>query len=493
MAHNSWTRQWLGLSTAWMLLAGTAPAASPANDNFADRTVLEGDSIAVTARFLDSTIEASVGDPPLPGFEPGMLPFTGFESRHFGSLWWEWTAPRSGSVVLTMAPTPDEPMLQWSIAAFNMMRSSDSHPALGLLHPPPFHYERTRYWATRSWLSLPYQGLAYHVIAGQRYFIYGVGVLTNPAPVSFRLQMAGGPVILQNPSDVQISAGESGLLNVVALGVPLPSRIETEHPLLYAWLHHDEPIPGASNSVLPLLSVSAQDVGEYRVVVTDAEGSVTSAVARVDVVNQERPPVLEPVKRDAGGVGASQPPGWRLSGAPGRTYVIESSADLVRWGWQGVEPMSGLTAELLVTRAGGYPGVNAPSHVRIRREPFVFRLGGELRPRVFLRARRATPFDSRRWTGLDALQYAKEDYGRDVRGQRGVYDVPALLDISRRLPSVLYPELFGVNGVGDCLGQVMPGTLRSLPVWPCLPLDDALIDPNYYFLANPAGIWDPAR
>lgn len=129
---------------AWMLRAGTAVAVPAINDDYADRTILEGESITVIARFLDSTLEASVGDPPLPGFEPGVLPFTGFESKQYGSLWWEWTAPRSGSVVLTLAPAPDEPMPMWSTTAFNIMSRSDSQPASGMLHPPPLDYESSR-------------------------------------------------------------------------------------------------------------------------------------------------------------------------------------------------------------------------------------------------------------------------------------------------------------------------------------------------------------
>jgi hypothetical protein len=486
-------RQWVGLNIALMLLSGAAFAALPANDDYVNRTVLEGESITVTAQFLNATIELSVGDPPRPGFEPVAFHYFGFERNQSGSLWWEWTAPRSGSVVLTAAPASGDPLPEHGSAAFNLMALSRSdHPQLGLLHPPPLDYPDPRTWVERSWISLPYQGLAYSVVKGQRYVVYGIGNAANPAPVSFQLQMAGGPVILQNPSDVEMTAGDSGLLKVVALGVPLPGALANEHPLRYAWLHEGEPVAGASNSAFPLLSVSARDAGEYRVVVTDAEGSVTSAVARVDVVTAEQPPILALLQAAAAYARAGGGTAWVLSGAPGRTYVIESSADLIHWRWQPVEPISALSEEALVTRSTSFRD-ERPSHVRIRREPFAFTAAGEFRRHLFLRARRATPFDSRRWTAMEAAQYAKEDYGRDVRHLRWVFDGSTLFDISRRMPAVLYPDLFDCMGVGDCRGVTLLLTINSPPQWPCLSVDPALIDPNAYFLAIPGGIWDPER
>lgn len=486
-------RHCVGLNIGLLLLSGAAFAARPVNDDYLNRTPLEGESITVTTQFLNATLEPSVGDPPVPGLELALFHYLGFEPHQFGSLWWEWTAPRSGSIVLTAAPASGDPLPEFAIAAFNLMALSRSdHPQLGVLHPPLLDYLDSPFWAERSWRSLPYQGLAYHVVKGQRYVVYGLGNAANPAPVSFRLQMAGGPVILQNPSDLEITLGEGGLLKVVALGVPLPGTPANEHPLRYAWLHQGELIAGASNSVIPLLSVSARDAGEYQVVVTDAEGSVTSAVAHVDVVPAERLPVLKSLKGESADRGAEGGPAWVLSGAPGRTYVIESSSDLIHWSWQPVEPISLLSEEALVTRTTHFRG-ERPSHVRIRRESFAFTAAGEFRPQLFLRARRSTPFDWRRWTAMEAAQYAKEDYGRDVRNQREVFDQPALFDVSLRTPAALYRDLFGLMGVGECRGMALLLTIDFPPQWPCLSVDPALIDPNAYFLSIPGGIWDPER
>lgn len=496
MAHLSWMRQWVGLITGLILVSVTAYAASPPNDDYFNRTVLEGESITVTAQFLHATVEPVVDDPPIASIEPGRFHYLSLQGNPSGSLWWEWTAPRSGSIVLTAAPATGDPLPlpELPIAAFTFMALSRlDHSQLGLLYPPLLDSSiGVVSWAERSWRSLPYQGLAYHVVKGQRYLVYGIGNATNPAAVSFQLQMTGGPVIVQDPSDLEVTAGDSGLLTVVALGVPLPGTPIHEHPLRYTWLHQGEPVAGASHSALALLSVSVRDAGDYQVIVTDAEGSVTSAVARVEVIIEERPPQLQRLDKSSEVTGMEDRLGWVLSGSPGRTYVIEASTDLIRWSWQPVKPISALSVEALVTRTTCFR-CEPPSHVRVRHQPFGFTAAGEARPQLFLRARRATPFDSRRWAAMDAAQHAKEDYGRDVRNQRALTYEPALNEISSRMPAVLYLDLFGAMGVGECQGMTLVNPIGSVPIWPCVPGDPAMIDRNAYFLSLPPGVWDSER
>src|SRR5947208_17193148 len=70
-------------------LAGAFGQAPPANDDFANRTVLSGSSITFTGTLAGATYESA-------------------ETNHFdlisgsGSVWWTWTAPASSHVVVTM-------------------------------------------------------------------------------------------------------------------------------------------------------------------------------------------------------------------------------------------------------------------------------------------------------------------------------------------------------------------------------------------------------
>lgn len=488
-------RRWFGLSAAGMLFSSLAPAAPAPNDLYADRTVLDGESLSISARFLDSTYESAPLQSLFLGLEPPSWPPLAENSIPSGSLWWEWTAPRSGGVVLRLIPPPADPLPRYTPAAFLLISISGAELSQqGPLQPPRLFYLGNEFWVEHSLSSMPYSAVSYHVVKGERYLIYGFGDARSSDPVTFQLQMPGGPIVQQDPSDVEITVGESGLLSVVALGVPVPDSLEHEHPLRYSWLHDGKRVPGASNSVLPLLSVSESEAGEYRAVVTDAEGSVTSAVARVTVVAAEEPPVLE-LAPGVAGVGTKLSGGgpiWSLTGAPGRTYAIESSSNLVYWAWQPIEPLSTLDEEPLITRTFT-TFTDRPSHVRIRRDPFLFNIPGELKPQLFLRARRATPHDPGRWVAWEALQLAKEDFARDLRQPRLVTATPSAADLWRRIPSALHPELFGFSEQHPCADRIVIGTITSPPSWGCFPNDPVLWEPNYYYFTNPVGIWSPLR
>ncbi|MBK7999000.1 MAG: immunoglobulin domain-containing protein [Verrucomicrobia bacterium] len=59
--------------------------------------------------------------------------------------------------------------------------------------------------------------------------------------------------------------------------------IDGSSPLSFQWLHGGNPIPEGTNRVLTLPVVNAQQSGGYRVVITNAFGSVTSAIAFLSV------------------------------------------------------------------------------------------------------------------------------------------------------------------------------------------------------------------
>src|SRR6185436_1599734 len=61
---------------------------------------------------------------------------------------------------------------------------------------------------------------------------------------------------------------------VVAAGAP---------PLFFQWRKDGLELPDATNALLTITNVGTNDAGSYRVVVTKAEGSVTSAPASLTV------------------------------------------------------------------------------------------------------------------------------------------------------------------------------------------------------------------
>lgn len=81
--------------------------------------------------------------------------------------------------------------------------------------------------------------------------------------------------IVQNPAaPADIQLGDDVTLSVVATG---------GQPLSYQWLVNGTPIEGAKESVLQLNSISGDQAGAYRVIVSNPVGSVTSGEAVIEL------------------------------------------------------------------------------------------------------------------------------------------------------------------------------------------------------------------
>jgi hypothetical protein len=104
--------------------------------------------------------------------------------------------------------------------------------------------------------------------AGNGPHIYAVTLHQTAAP-------AVPPTIVAQPA---------GVTNWSGLASSLSVQVEGALPLYYQWLHAGAPIIGANSATLALTGLTSANDGDYRVVVTNASGSVTSSVAKVLVV-----------------------------------------------------------------------------------------------------------------------------------------------------------------------------------------------------------------
>lgn len=96
----------------------------------------------------------------------------------------------------------------------------------------------------------------------------GGSVTSNPATVTVKAL----PVITQQPTNQEITEGETLTLNVVATGATG-----------YQWKKGGENIPDATTATYTKEGATAADAGSYTCVVTGAGGSVTSSAATVTV------------------------------------------------------------------------------------------------------------------------------------------------------------------------------------------------------------------
>ncbi len=95
--------------------------------------------------------------------------------------------------------------------------------------------------------------------------------LTNVAAIAAGyghcLAIRRGPVLVSGPSDLNIASGQVGVFAVVAQGAA---------PLSYQWSFAGVPIPGATNSILPVAAAPETD-GLYSVVVSNSQGSFSAS------------------------------------------------------------------------------------------------------------------------------------------------------------------------------------------------------------------------
>jgi hypothetical protein len=108
----------------------------------------------------------------------------------------------------------------------------------------------------------------------------------EPDAVSDAAQLTVVPlpriIVQPQPSNLPVLEGSPVELSVV---------VDSPIPHTYQWLLNGEPIPEATNSTLDLGAVDREDTGVYRVIVTNASGSVASSSVNLDV--QYLPEVLE--------------------------------------------------------------------------------------------------------------------------------------------------------------------------------------------------------
>ena len=93
-----------------------------------------------------------------------------------------------------------------------------------------------------------------------------VQLTVNPAKIA--------PTIVGQPQPATVLAGNMAVFTVVATGT---------EPLGYQWQRNGVNLPGANASTLTINKPQAADSGDYRVVVSNAAGSVTSSIAKLIV------------------------------------------------------------------------------------------------------------------------------------------------------------------------------------------------------------------
>ncbi len=288
-----------------LILTGFYANGAPANDDFANRTVLTGNDVVFTGDLTGSTIEANEPTNP-PGLPFNTPPLPGFPATN--SVWWTWTAAETAPVTIGA--------LNYSVDTYlpNEWTSALAVYAGTNIFGSPPATTTNAFWLEAGFNHL---ALTFPAVAGTSYQVQFFG--THPTlAVTFRLVATNSPVILDPPAPQTVFPAGSALFTVTTAGVL---------PVSYQWQFDGGDLPGQTFPMLALDNIPAEQAGSYAVVVSNATGVVTSAPTALRVSAIAAAPLLAPTASPV-----SDRFGFTLSGEAGRYYRIQSSTDLVNWG-----------------------------------------------------------------------------------------------------------------------------------------------------------------
>ncbi len=131
--------------------------------------------------------------------------------------------------------------------------------------------------------------------------------------------VAEPPLITAQPADLTVLFGSDALFTVSA---------SSTAPLYYQWAKNAALIGMATNSQLPIVQCRLNDSGPYQVVLSNAYGMTTSAVATLSVRFAAANPLMA-----QGGAGQAS---FVVQAEPGRAYWLESRTNLIEGDWMFV-------------------------------------------------------------------------------------------------------------------------------------------------------------
>jgi uncharacterized repeat protein (TIGR01451 family) len=148
------------------------------------------------------------------------------------------------------------------------------------------------------------------------------GNLNYPTPATAQATIAiylpnAPPVIATQPQDQSVLVGSNAIFQAEVSGTP---------PLNFQWRRSGTNLPAATAPALAFTNVQPEDAGSYDLFVSNAYGSVTSAVARLTV----REPFL--VRLLLGGLAVRNDSfQFQVTGPIRTNYVVWRSNDLQAW------------------------------------------------------------------------------------------------------------------------------------------------------------------
>ena len=293
---------WDATLGAQITLTVAMSTTGPTNDRFDKRSSISSTNTSITATNVGATAEA--GEPSHGGF-----PAT-------ASVWWSWVAPSNGYVTMSTAgsllgttTTPLDTTLEAytgsTLASLTSVASNDNVSAT----------DKT------SSITFPVvQGTTYQIAADSRGGTGTVMLTTNFLPDI--------PAITTQPQyqSAYLNAGPATFI-VINTGATAVYDWQYEAPGTTTWVHYSDGVttPPASpndiaSSALTVTPTAAMNGGQFRCVISNVAGQVTSSAATLQVVSLATYTRSSPLVTDIGMVFPAPPVGstvtYYASGLP---------------------------------------------------------------------------------------------------------------------------------------------------------------------------------
>jgi hypothetical protein len=280
--------------------------AAPANDDWANRFILEGTSILFTGTVSGATIQysgqnvpesESIGSDCEWGFRGG-LPLDR------GTVWWEWTAPISATGIVEVIDYSTNVFRLGGITVYQGTNGLNNHEREQYVRPLACTILDS---GRRSYLQ-------FAAVAGEK---YQIRVSAPPVDGSFtlRLTATNAPHFLVHPVSQSATVGNSVFFGGLAVG---PA------PVSYQWRFKGVDLPGQNLPILVIKNLTTNQSGDYVLVASNAGNVVASQPAQLYVTTSDVPPELALSFRNGQHL-------LGLTGETGRLYRIQSTTDLVTW------------------------------------------------------------------------------------------------------------------------------------------------------------------
>ena len=155
------------------------------------------------------------------------------------------------------------------------------------------------------------------------------------ATTSAALTVTGPPSIVDQPQSLTVTQSQEAAFSVTAVGTT---------PLSCQWLLNSAPISGATDTDYTVVSAQQTDAGSYSVIITNSQGSITSAVATLIVL---LPPAI-----------TNQPVSQMVLQGTCATFTVAASGSTplyYQWQWNStIYPQDTTSTSFTACNAGSY-------------------------------------------------------------------------------------------------------------------------------------------